>query len=363
MPTKRNGEDLLIQYYQGEHKDEYTLISEQEVRHYQNGVLKGLWEVRNGEIIGTFKIFDNGCVQYCQDWNTLKEGCWIRTVNKKLGCMKEIVDSKTQKVIYRGGIGDNGKRKGRGIEFDSKSGNIQMEGIWLDDELKRIIRLFDGDKMTEFKNTGDNTDVSSRIPIYVGEYSYNETHNTCFRNGRGFQIGDDGIAESEGKWENGIEVEKTLLTKGWYKVEEDNLKYPIDSESIVIPAYKHKFDSYVDLSKYKEMKTISIEEHNFWNTDHFHLRSIDSLETVEIGNYSFYKDDRTNRMNRTFSIVDCSHLRSIQIGSFSFQYYSGAFALSRLPSLELIQIGLKEQDSYCFWYSNFIVKGKALECV
>ena len=89
MPTKRSGEDLLIQYYQGEHKDEYTLISKQEVRHYQNGVLKGLWEVRNGEIIGTFKIFDNGCVQYCQDWNTLKEGCWIRTVNKKLGCMKE----------------------------------------------------------------------------------------------------------------------------------------------------------------------------------------------------------------------------------------------------------------------------------
>ena len=132
-------------------------------------------------------------------------------------------------------------------------------------------------------------------------------------------------------------------------MEEDNLKYPIDSELIVIPAYKHKFDSYVDLSKYKEM--------------HFHLRSIDPLETVEIGNYSFYKDDRTNRMNRTFSIVDCSHLRSIQIGSFSFQYYSGAFALSRLPSLELIQIGLKEQDSYCFWYSNFIVKGKAFECV
>ena len=82
MPTKRNGEDLLIQYYQGEHKDEYTLISKQEVRHYQNGVLKGLWEVRNGEIIGTFEIFDSGCVQYCQDWNTLKEGCWIRTVNR-----------------------------------------------------------------------------------------------------------------------------------------------------------------------------------------------------------------------------------------------------------------------------------------
>lgn len=185
MLTKRNGEDLRIQYYQGEHKDEYTIISEQEVRHYQNGVLKGLWEVRNGEIIGTFKIFDNGCVQYCQDWNTLKKGCWIRTVNRKLGCMKEIVDSKTQKVIYRGGIGDNGKRKGRGIVFDSKSGNIQMEGIWLDDELKRIIRLFDGDKMTEFKDAGDNTDVSSRIPIYVGEYSYNETHTYLFSKWKG----------------------------------------------------------------------------------------------------------------------------------------------------------------------------------
>ena len=84
-----------------------------------------------------------------------------------------------------------------------------------------------------------------------------------------------------------------------------------------------------------------------------------ALTSLRIGNDCFHIEDRTNRMNRTFDIVDCSKLQSIIIGTHSFLYYSGGFELNQLPSLELIQIGNKEEDSYSFSYSNLILKGKS----
>ena len=75
--------------------------------------------------------------------------------------------------------------------------------------------------MIEFRSTVNNLKLSERIPIYVGEYQYNEFYNTCFRSGYGFIVNEDGVAISAGKWENGVETEVTTMKNGWYNVEEN----------------------------------------------------------------------------------------------------------------------------------------------
>lgn len=356
--VNKNGKDFFIQLYRGEHETEYTLINEKEILHFQNGILQGQWKLQDGKITGSFEVFEGGCAKYSQEWSNLQETSWIRTVNSKSGRIKEIVDPHTQNLVYRGGLDPNGKRRGRGFEFDSTSGELKLEGVWYNNALTRIIRLFEGNTMMEFKDTGNNLEVFTRVPIYVGEYCYNPIHNTCSRHNKGFIINNEGIASSEGQWNEGIEIESVPLSKGWYKVEEDPLAYPIDITTIVIPAYKFKYANCLNLSKYKDVESITIEEFNFCNTDHFSLSGVHKLEKLLIGDHSFYMNDRTNRMNRTFSIVDCNSLRSIIIKPFSFQFYSGEFELCRLPSLELLQIGQSDTSSANFIHSNFVVKGK-----
>ena len=176
--------------------------------------------------------------------------------------------------------------------------------------------------------------------------------------GKGYIIDLDGRANCEGEWKKGIVEQSTLLINGWYKVEEDPLRLPIDCTEINVPAEKFKFEHYLDLSKYKQAKKIVIGAYNFCNTDHFSLSDSNHLEELEILDHSFYRIDPTNRMNRTFSLVDCARLRSIIIGSFSFQFFSGEFELSGLPSLELLKIGAIDDSSTNFNHCDFVVKGK-----
>ena len=90
------------------------------------------------------------------------------------------------------------RRLGRGFEFDSKSGELKLEGIWVRDQLIRIVRIFNGKQITEFNDTRDNLDVVSRIPSYCGEYYYDEDTNSCYRDGTGYILNDNGIAVSRG---------------------------------------------------------------------------------------------------------------------------------------------------------------------
>ena len=358
VPITRSDQPFNIQRYKGEHEDEYTLINEEEIRHYENGILRGIWKVSDEEISGDFEIFEGGRALYRQDWDSLNNASCIRTINRKSGYIREIVDKETLVTIYRGGLNKDGKRIGRGFEFDSRTGKLLLEGEWVNDSLVRIIRLFEDDTMTEFMDIGNCTDIYSQVPIYVGGYTYDEDHCTCCRNGKGYIIDLDGRANCEGEWKKGIVEQSTLLINGWYKVEEDPLRLPIDCTEINVPAEKFKFEHYLDLSKYKQAKKIVIGAYNFCNTDHFSLSDSNHLEELEILDHSFYRIDPTNRMNRTFSLVDCARLRSIIIGSFSFQFFSGEFELSGLPSLELLKIGAIDDSSTNFNHCDFVVKGK-----
>ena len=60
--------------------------------------------------------------------------------------------------------------------------------------------------------------------------------------------------------------------------------------------------------------------------------------------------------SKSFHVLNCESLESIQIGEFSFSDFAGKFELMILVSIQSIKIGSIENESYNFWYSSFVVR-------
>ena len=91
----------------------------------------------------------------------------------------------------------------------------------------------------------------------------------------------------------------------------------------------------------------------------FKIDGLNRLKTIKIGNYSFtqkknwYGDDKS----KSFHILNCESLESIQIGEYSFSDFGGEFELKNLPQLQSIQIGTVENESCNFFNSSFVIRG------
>ena len=70
-----------------------------------------------------------------------------------------------------------------------------------------------------------------------------------------------------------------------------------------------------------------------------------------------WDEDKAKNANRSFHILNCDELKSIEIGRFSFSDYGGGFELKNLPKLSTIKIGEIGSDSFNFYYSSFVMKG------
>ena len=102
----------------------------------------------------------------------------------------------------------------------------------------------------------------------------------------------------------------------------------------------------------------------------FKINRLKRLKTIKIGNNSFTQvkkcnwdndwDEATKNANnqlKSFHILNCESLESIQIGEYSFSDFGGKFELKNLPQLQFIQIGTIGNESDNFYYSSFIVRG------
>ena len=70
------------------------------------------------------------------------------------------------------------------------------------------------------------------------------------------------------------------------------------------------------------------------------------------------KNDFGDDSSRSFHILNCVKLESIEIGRYSFYDYGGGFELKNLPKLESIKIGEVGSWSFNFYYSSFVIKGR-----
>ena len=121
----------------------------------------------------------------------------------------------------------------------------------------------------------------------------------------------------------------------------------------------------LNLNEYRYLKSIEIGNDCFMNVDVFNIDGLNELKSLKIGSRSFStiksaKDWNFNKVknsNRSFSILNCIELESIEIGRYSFSDYGGVFELKNLPKLSTIKIGEIGNDSSNFCFSSFVIKG------
>ena len=112
-----------------------------------------------------------------------------------------------------------------------------------------------------------------------------------------------------------------------------------------------------NFSQFTLLEELIIGSYSFMNVNIFVIDGLNELKLLKIGMDSFTKNSDGNDSSRSFSILNCDELESIEIGHHSFSDYGGGFELHNLPKLSTIKIGEIGIDSYNFYYSSFVIKG------
>ena len=131
--------------------------------------------------------------------------------------------------------------------------------------------------------------------------------------------------------------------------------------SIVISNWTCNDDDYTifDFSRFSQVKSIEIGNDCFAFVKTFKMDGLNGLKTLKIGKNSFTqkKNSHGNDKSKSFHLLNCESLKSIEIGQYSFNDFGGQFELKNLPSLQFIQIGSVGSDSCNFYHSSFVIRG------
>ena len=150
--------------------------------------------------------------------------------------------------------------------------------------------------------------------------------------------------------------------------------FDVSITSIVIPNYSCNDGNYtiLDFSRFSTVESIEIDNDCFGSMQTFKIDGLNRLKTIKIGSSSFTQvkqewfnryhnheewNSMLNKPSKSFHILNCKSLESIQIGEYSFSDFGGIFELKNLPQLQTIQIGTFGKDSYNFCYSSFVIRG------
>ena len=379
----QNGIEYTISYYQKEHQDEYLIKVNGNVYLFKNGVLLMSYQEEQEVPKGNFTRFENGCVSFVQSFDDIYERRdFNRIVNHVKGERMEIFSYDSGIKIYHGEFNEKREREGWGIEYDEKTGSMLLEGLWKKNKLVEIIRKIEGNAMTEFKRNGVNTLVSNRIPVYVGEFLYDESTESFSRNGRGYFIDEETrIAYRECEWRDGKEVNGRDLFDGWYSRSKNPINIPVtapciatikqstdlDHLELLTTSLEVSANSCNDikelefLNKLQYLRSVKIGDDCFGSVKTFELYGLKRLRSLIIGKNSFTqnKNHFGNDSNKSFRVLNCSELESIVIGEYSFSDFAGDVEFKNLPSLQSITIGFVGKPSANFYWSSLSIHGNS----
>ena len=191
------------------------------------------------------------------------------------------------------------------------------------------------------------------------------------RFGYGTSYHNNGLKEYEGYWcdDNRFGIGKVYNRKEqllknccWYNgIDSDNgIEYCGNGMEPLNIGIKHLklTDNCVlvdwDVSWLLNLESIEICDYCYDYMKTFIIDGLNRLKTIKIGNNSFTQEKKIygNNESKSFHILNCKSLESIQIGVCSFSDFAGEFELKNLPQLHSILI-----DSENFYYSSFVIRG------
>ena len=116
------------------------------------------------------------------------------------------------------------------------------------------------------------------------------------------------------------------------------------------------------------LQHLAIGDDCFGSVKTFKIDGLNQLKSLKIGKNSFtqlkkddwdddWSYDKANNQSKSFHILNCESLESIEIGEYSFSDFAGQFELKNLPSLQSIQIGEIGSKSWNFYWSSFVIGG------
>ena len=116
------------------------------------------------------------------------------------------------------------------------------------------------------------------------------------------------------------------------------------------------------VSLFYELESIEIGDNCFESVQTFKIDRLNRLKTIKIGSNSFTqnRNHHDNNQRKSFHVLNCESLESIEIGEYSFSDFAGDFELKNLPQLQDIQIGTIGCESSNFYYGSFVIGGNEL---
>ena len=272
-------------------------------------------------------------------------------------------DQKVLKVFGNHQIGD--------ISYSEQQSTRVVEGIVDLDHGSR----FEGLVLT------DEKEGKIGIPFGYGEM-YDDDGNLLYKGiminwkrfGYGTSYHDNGLKEYEGYWcdDNRFGSGKLYDRYGklvkeceWINGIESDIDYEGDGSEPMNMGIKHMklTDNCVlddwNVSWLLNLESIEIGNECFGSVKTFQIDGLDRLKTIKIGINSFTQKRNSdgNDSSKSFHILNCGSLESIQIGQYSFSDFAGDFELRNLPQLQSIQIGSIGSNSSNFYYSSFVIGG------
>ena len=290
-------------------------------------------------------------------------------------------------LLYKG-IMINWKRFGYGTSYHD-NGLKEYEGYWCDNNRFGIGKVYDryGKLVKECKWANG---IENDIEEYEGDGSEPLTKGikhlkltddcvledwdvSWFLNLESIEIGDDCFKSMKSFQIDGlnrlkrVKIGKNSLTESKYGSGNDESKsfHILNCESLEsIEIGEYSFSDFAGefvLRNLPQLQSIHIDSCCFGSVKIYKIDGLNRLKTIKIGNNSFTQNKSwwsfAYDESKSFHILNCESLESIQIGEFSFSEYAGDFELRNLPQLQSIQIGAIGRRSYNFFGSSFVIRG------
>ena len=125
-----------------------------------------------------------------------------------------------------------------------------------------------------------------------------------------------------------------------------------------------------DFSRFACLQSLVIGENSFGSVKRFRLEGMPELRSLKIGSESFtglkkqcwqdnidFSQSKSFDALKSFYILNCDLLESIEIGIYCFCDFAGEFELRNLPSLQSIKFGDMHNPSFNFCGASCVIQG------